>query len=538
MKLARNPHGAVLSFIVAAIFVVVLIGIAFATLLMLIGGNRQGTNANDAGNLNVAKCAPLVQVNGGNAGVDFLDISPTNQFNLTNINEVWGKTLLVNLNEQAMQQQGLSTPVSNANAALTWSRAVSLSRSLSTALNTRAKLVGFHQSVADRNRVNMLTLDRSVDVTGKWRTSCMNRNGESNIVCVPAQLPPGITLASLGNPVVTKIDPKTGKPVILWAGYRGISAAGRSMNFVPFEYGSIPHHVSLKTFVANTLAKNPMPRCPNSVPNAFESVAVVKDSSLRDHLFDSAALSSMGVRKPTTPPHIPNGFIRFRLGQDTMRYVYHFAGVHNLGGWDYPNTDTPLAKLDPGLYSDDGIADPTFPSTFKLAFSYGHQYHDPSNGNEPTLFMALFGMGDPNDLAVYGKLRAMLVNRANQIKPGVTWPQIAELLHSTSIKNNPGPFKLQLVGSNLAIVPDSDLSQVADGKSERTVNGSITDSQNKLHFVDHVPGSIPLPHGMSIAKVHWTVWTHHIDMTPGTGANKALLDIVQDDDAVGHFKPM
>lgn len=532
MKLARKPHGAVLSFIVAAIFVVVLIGIAFATLLMLIGGNRQGTNANDAGNLNVAKCAPLVQVNGGNAGVDFLDISPTNQFNLTNINEVWGKTLLVNLNEQAMQQQGLSTPVSNANAALTWSRAVSLSRSLSAALNTRAKLVGFHQSVADRNRVNMLTLDRSVDVTGKWRTSCMNRNAESNIVCVPAQLPPGITLASLGNPVVTKIDPKTGKPVILWAGYRGISAAGRSMNFVPFEYGSIPHHVSLKTFVANTLAKNPMPRCPNSVPNAFESVAVVKDSSLRDHLFDSAALSSMGVRKPTTPPHIPNGFIRFRVVPDNMQYFYHFptpfsAPIH-VGG--YPN----LPKLR-GQYKSNGVSDPTAPGTsFDIAFQYGHQYEDPAMGNASTLYMAVFAMGPQMDAEpMYDSLKNMLVNRCNQIRPGTTWEQIKALLHSTNVPPAGGTFILKLNGSALGI-DTADSGLAPDGKPMPAIEGIVKNSANTLTSVIHT--GPPIVHG-GIPKGFHTFWIHHLDVIPGSGANKALLDVVQVDHADGHFYP-
>ncbi|MBY0547532.1 MAG: hypothetical protein K2W95_09585 [Candidatus Obscuribacterales bacterium] len=534
MKLARKPHGAVLSFIVAAIFVVVLVGIAFATLLMLIGGNRQGTNANDAGNLNVAKCAPLIQVSGGAAGADFLDISPTNRFDLTNINQVWGKTLLINLNEQAMQQQGLSTSASSANAAQVWARAQSISRSLSRALNTRSTKEGFHQNVADRNRVNMLTLEKSVDVSGDWRTSCMNRGTESNLNFLDSQLPPGITEASLGTPTVVKTDSKTGQQRKFWMGYRGIRAAGRFINFVPFEFEGAPHHVSLKPFVANTLAKRPMPTWTNPVPNAFESVAFVDDAGARRHTFDSVALSHVRTR---TTPQVPDGFIRFRLGQDTMRYVYRLAGDHHLGGWKYPGVNT-LPKLDPGPYSDTNIADPTYPTSyFKLAFSYGHQYHDPANGNEPTLFMALFGMGDPDDLSVYGNLRNMLRTRANQIKPGTTWQQIAALLHATSIRNNRGPFKLKLVGSNLAIVPDSDLSAVADGRTVRTVNGSITDSPNKLHFVEHVFPVGPIPHGMTIQKFHKTEWTHHVDMTPGTGANKALLDILQDDDAVGTFGP-
>lgn len=528
MKLARKPHGAVLSFIVAAIFVVVLIGIAFATLLMLMGGNRQGTNANDAGNLNVAKCAPLIQVAGGAAGQDFLDISPTNQFNLTNINEVWGKTLLVNLNEQAMQELGASTGTSSANAALTWARAQNISSRLSTALNTRAKKEGFHQSVADRNRVNMLTLEKSVDVSGNWRTSCMNRGTESNLNFVSSQLPPGITEASLGTPTVEKTDSRTGQKRKFWMGYRGIKAAGRFINFVPFEFEGAPHHVSLKPFVANTLTRKPMPTWTSPVPNAFESVAFVEDAGLRQHTFDAAALAHV---RPRTTPQITNGFVRFRLGQDSMKYYYHFPTQASPP--IYVGNRAPLVKLTVNGYTDKKN-DPTVPgSTFDITFNYGHQYEDPTTGGR-TLYMALFGMGNSGyDEDVYDRLTTLLENRCNQIKPGTTREQIKQLLHSTPIPALGGTFILRLNGSNL-VVESADNAVMADGKALPPIDCSMPNSANTLTSVIHTGPTIV--HGGLPKRFH-TDWTHRIDIVPGTGANGALLDVVADDDVVGHFYP-
>lgn len=519
MNLARKPHGAVLSFIVASIFILVLVGIAFAALLMLMGGSRQGTNANDAGNLNVAKCAPSIQVVVPSAGADFLDISSNSHFDLTNINEVWGKTLLINLNEQAMRQRGLSTPASSANAGRVWTGARDISARLSEALNTQAKMVGFHQSVADRNRVNMLTPDRTVDVTGRWRTSCMNRGAESNIIFVPEQLPPGITLPSLGNPVVQVKDPKTGKQVFLWSGYRGIAAAGRTMNFVPFEYGSIPHHVSLKPFVANTLAKAPLPGLPCTVPNAFESVALVKDSSLRDHLFDSVALASMGLRKPTTPPQVNGGFIRISLTPDTVNW---YPYLMHRGHYD----EGMLTKsVSPGTYFDGHVDDPTIPTaSFEVGFNYGHQY---AGG---TLHSALFAMSSDQDEGMYGALKNLIVQRANEINPGATWSQIAPLLHSVGPVMPGDEYIIRRKGSTkhfeiIKVIPDS--VPHADGGTEKSVDGVITDSANQIVHLEHkmAPG-VP-PHGGF--KKWWTEWHHQLHVTPGTGSNGALLDIRQQD---------
>jgi Flp pilus assembly protein TadG len=52
MKVNRNRTGAALSFVVVASLFLVIVGVAFAFLVALLSGSRQGTNANDAGNLN------------------------------------------------------------------------------------------------------------------------------------------------------------------------------------------------------------------------------------------------------------------------------------------------------------------------------------------------------------------------------------------------------------------------------------------------------------------------------------------------------
>lgn len=525
---ARKPHGAVLSFIVAAIFVVVLLGIAFASLLMLMGGSRQGTNANDAGNLNVAKCAPLVRVAGGSDGDPFfLPIAADNMFDLTNINDVWGKTLLVCLNEEAMRQQGASTSLSSAAAGEVWTHAQAISSRLTAALNTRAKLEGFHQSVAHRNRVNMLTPDRSVDVTGKWRTSCMNRETESNMLYSVDQLPPGISVASL--PIVKKIDPKTGKDVYFWMGYKGIKAAGRFINFVPFEYGGAPHHVSLKTFVANTLTQSPMPTWTSPVPNAFESKSSVEDAGLRHHTFDAAALSHV---KERALPKIEDGFIRFRLGEDSVTYKY--MGI-------FVASRNPLLKRR-WLYSEPHLVDPTLPTSyFELLFDYGHQYADPAAGNEPTLYKALFATRTDSD-SLYRPLKTLLMNRVKQIKPGTEWPEIASLLHSTTGIAPRASYILRLDGSKQFVIerefPNSGLPP-ADGRPLLpAIEDNVPDpSPNRLHYVIHHFTVPPAPHGAGIPKRHETEWTHRIDLIPGSGAHKALLDVNQDDDAVANFHP-
>lgn len=523
----HSERGAILPFLVTTTLSLVAFGVFLFSLMVWLGGSRQGTNANDAGNLNVAKCAPLISVPGNSL---FSAVAINGGFSLRNINRVWGDTMLVELNERSMELSGTSTAASQANAAATWAAAQDISSRLAKSLNTRSKLEPFYKSVAHRNRLNMLNPPQPIQPIGQWRTSLMNRGGESNVRFFPSQLPPSITLPSLGNPVISKGSDR------FWKGYTPIpGAGGRLIHFVSFESKQMPHAVSLKTFTPDTQKKNPL-QWSFPVPNAFESVGQVTDDLERKHEFDAVALCNT---EDKIQPQIPGGFVRITLLQDRAKWM------------PYGMPGTPAFKLAPKYrttINEYHIIDPLmWGSWWQTQLDYGHQYNEPG-GTTTSLYMALYGMtrtpAQPHLDPMYAPLNSLLLQRVNEIKPGTTMSQICELLHSRQSIQTGDQFFIALNGAgSLAIGAGPlnqhmDLSATADGRFF-PIQNELPNSTNRLtglwHYIPNPPplppfpcAGIPKPHGV-------TYWTHTLKVTPGTGGNGALLDITQQDETRSIF---
>ncbi len=530
MVIRHNSRGAILPFIIVSTIVLAIVVLAMVHLIIRLGGSREGTNANDAGNLNVARCAPLIAVTGGDPL--FAGVSENGKFNLKNINRVWGDALLVNLNERSMELSGTATGTSAANAARAWAGAQDISSRLATTLNTQSKKEPYYHSVANKNRLTMLNTSTELTPISDWRSSFMNRGTESNLIFTPSQLPPLITLPSLGNPVIQKGTTK------FWKGYTPIpGAGGRFINFVPFEFNKQPHCVSLTSFKTESLQQKPMPQWSNPVPNAFESKARVADGDAHTHMFDSVALCNT---KERFQPEMPTGFVRFTLAQDKAKWrPYGFVSTP-------PEKNAPKHR---GAVVEPVIVDPLmWGSWWSATLDYGHQYHEP--GGQTSLYMALYGMSSvpsqPHLDPMYGPLNTLLLNRANEIKPGTTLDQVCNLLHAkTGIKT----WDSFILGSdrsnNLIVVNANNASEMAmlnpyvninahaDGSPLPTISQELQNSANRLssliHFIPNPPPLPPFP-CIGIPKSGTTSWKHELKVTPGSGGNGALLEVTQVDE--------
>lgn len=532
MKKRNNQKGAFLPFIIVSLIILVIVIVGLMQLLVSLGGSRQATNANDAGNLNVAKCAPLVTV--ADPDPAFAGVSDDGKFGLTNVNRVWGQALLVNLNERSMELTGTSTAQSRADAELSWNSAQRISSALATKLNQRKNLEPYFTSIANDNRTSLLNSKAHLKPSEVWRTSLMNRNTESNLIYSSAQLPPGITLGSLGNPVIKKGNST------YWKGYTAIPGAnGRLIHLVSFESGQAPHRVSLKNFVSDMQKTKPL-NWNNPVPNAFESQSSIVDNASRTHTFDSVALCNT---KQKYQAAIPSGFIRFTLKQDHAKWFpYYIPGIP-------PQRNAPKHHT---LIVESYIVDPfIWGSWWRPTLNYGAQYQD-ATGN--SLYMALYGMTKtpqtPHLDPAYSSLNNLLLRRANEVKPGTSLDQVCSLLHNKTGIHANQTFVLALDKfENLTIVDTAvpsevsllkhplNLSAAADG-APKTMKASRTDDINKLkallHFIPNPPPLPPFP-CIGIPKSGTTIWTHQLTVTPGTGANGNLLDIEQVDETSSYW---
>jgi hypothetical protein len=216
-----------LTFIVAAVFVVALIGVAIIYFMMMFGGRCELQNAVDAGTLSVARrCLTQIFVRADQGSASFFnDVTNDKQeMNLENLNYCLAKSMLVCINQQAMAAQGESSDDSAKNSSDVFENTRRMSTLLDERLGEADKLKEFFYSVAQANSLRMLG-KTELKVKTPIDRAYLDRGDKSSVYINSSELPTGFNAAEL-KPVTS--GGKTWLP-----GYVPLDIGARGFNFVP-----------------------------------------------------------------------------------------------------------------------------------------------------------------------------------------------------------------------------------------------------------------------------------------------------------------
>lgn len=524
-EFGRDSKGATLGFVVAAIGVLVAIVFVIWMVLSTIGGQRELSNAVDAGTLNAANQAPKVRVTPSPAAAAvFADcLAADGTVGLDNINKVQAKALLLMLNSRSLNMIGKGTPQSDINFQHAFNASREIENKLSDQLNNAANLHGYFTEVADANDVRMVNCVNNVKPVAGWQTACLNRGQESNVYLQQDQLPPKIKLTDL--PTKKLAD---GRDYL--CGYTPINfGAGKAINFVSFESGQQSHLVSLKTAQAGNAVSAPIAGIPKPVPNTFKCGGEMTDTRSRERLCWSAAICNQ--RAVTAPAAMEGAFVHITLKQDGLRF---FPWQNPLLGLLPPaktkKSATSVMKVYPGLIGGLGLL--VFQAT--NGAQYDKKTAFPTANN---LLHALYWQGNASQ---YERVDEQLLSRVNQIKPGVSAKQLQDLLMTVPVpKTNSAEYWIARdQGGELKVFTPATMTgmnkiALANAKSDIKPDGKP----------GTIIGHVPMVKGNSSKALEitftpfikikmvpsGTLTRHEVVYQPGSGVNGSLLDIEQRD---------
>lgn len=322
-RTGHNKIGSTLALGLLLAFFLVILGIGFFCFSLYFGGARETKNAVDAGALNVGRKVLTINVSlsGDPTQQFYRDVTDSNgNINLTNINRVWGKALMVAINVDAATQLGNAGNASTS-ADSAFQGAHDISDNLCQQLTTPSNLYGFFNDYANQNSTRMLGVGSKVEATpnANWQTSLMDRNAESNIQ-VTDNLPVGYTLNSSFTTGSTR-NPVPSKAVGLnyLVGYRPLTLLNHDFWQVPFKFEEKPHLLASSSFHSNQQPPNNLPKSwPLAVPNGYSVDGHTVNTG--NSLPESAQSWVQTNPQQVFPLQIPHGFIRVRLKQNTLQW--------------------------------------------------------------------------------------------------------------------------------------------------------------------------------------------------------------------------
>jgi len=263
----RDFRGASLALVIAFAGLLLICLIAAFQLSNLFGASEEARNGVDAGALAVAVRSVDVKTGPQSIYGDCVDNSGS--IGLTNINRVFGKSLLVNANVQSMvnQQQAGGTALANAEQATTGAQAIN--DELFLGLTNKSNESSLFNTVASLRGAKMLTGSANVvpSAQGEWPTAALLRGHASNLLMSQTQIP---TDANVRVPTVA-----TGAGTFA-PGYTPVTINDKNFYFVAFNPNEKPHLVSNSLFDANRIDRVPIAGVSNPIPNAFSAVGAVQ----------------------------------------------------------------------------------------------------------------------------------------------------------------------------------------------------------------------------------------------------------------------
>ncbi len=318
IKRRQREKGVSTALALSLCFILVLLVYGFFQLALLMGGSSETRNATDAGALSVGKDvfnakALHTKPDLTNDEKQYFDVSDSkNQYSLTNVNRVWGQSLLVGLNVQAMQQDGSYTQQAKDHADKLFDSAEAISDRLADQLNTPDNLYPLFNGTSEQNATNMLGSTSSVtSLPGdQWQTSLVDRGIESNIQITSDQLPGSGDAQNIG--FVKGADGSSYVP-----GYKPIKVLDHYYTFVPFKTGERPHLISENTFSSNKNSVNPINEWKKPIPNAFSVHGATKGQQNYSQRAKSYVLSNPQRQFPLEMPY---GFIKIHLDGNTAKF--------------------------------------------------------------------------------------------------------------------------------------------------------------------------------------------------------------------------
>ncbi len=405
-KSNRNENGAMMGFVVALIFVIVLVGAGLFTVGLLFSGNREFTNAVDSGTLNAARMSVTLKADIDNGTVEsqYSDVAENgSSFSLRSINRMWGKCLLCMLNQQEMAQDGYDSGDSYQHAEALYSAAKSISERLTSKLNDPSNIEPFFtQMVATESERALGSATKVVQEPGSgWKTSLMDRNVESNVAVYPEQLP----ILDISGVNGTKASDN----LQYFQGYNPIKVLDQYITFVPLRYSGQPHLVSSKDFTADM---NAIPNCAVAIPNAFSCQGQTVGQN-----HDTQHARAFAIANPlkTYDLSIPHSFIHISLGTNTCHFWCDAV--------PYPIYDQTFGYAPPSpFFAQSGPMDATAAVATATVTPLGLEFMP------YTIWGALTSLS--NSGGSYPNLKKVLTQRCNEMKHGFQESDLESVLSS------------------------------------------------------------------------------------------------------------
>jgi hypothetical protein len=432
-----------LSIVLAFFLLTMLLGLFW--LSMYFGGEREAKTAGDAGALNVGKQTATLKIalQPGDETNNFLDVSDSGQVDLTNLNRVWAKALLVAINGAQMQTDG-SIGSAETDVQQMQSDADAISGRLATQLSDPTNLTNFYLQYANQNSTRMLGNGSSVqvgdDMIMNWSTSFLDQPAggnpigtpyESNVLIDPSsQFPPGYDASQIKT-----VNPKKDSAHTYLVGYLPYNVMNMNFWQVPFRFGERPHLVAKSEFAQfndpNKLG--PPGWSPNAVPNAFSTLGATANN--RQYGALAAAWVQSNPQK-TFQAAMPGGYVRIFIHSNKLVWTV----VGSCTPPFYQETDSydfyPVQYVTPTFVSIPVIACATATPTGIV----GNEY------TIPTVFTALYAL--PPIPPMSCQSFSELLQRVNQIHPGTSSSSLIGTLSSMPLNPTGGDQEFAIYNIN------------------------------------------------------------------------------------------
>jgi hypothetical protein len=479
---------------------------------MTIGGSKESQNATEAGALNMASQQfNKVRVKAQDPyEKQFSDVFDTQKgVTLANVNRVWAKTLLANINVAAMGDT-YGSAQANTHAQELFDAASRMSDRLTGQLENTSVMSPLFDEMSGRNVISMTGVHAGVKAVDlkDWSTSLVDRQIESNIQLSSDQMPLGFDYKKLKTTQVQGAD--------RLQGYAPISVNGKNICFVPFKNNERTQLISAKVFDENTLKAKPLPEWKTPVPNAFKTYGQADGSKYK------GIACVLANPQRTFSMNMPAGFVRISLLRNEADCIVG-PNMPKSVSYDYDtavhfveSTEDSLSWPGPKV----GIND-----TDELANIYlGTEF-----GDKCTLKDAIFNR------KINGDVLQALLQRVKEIKPDCTAAQLINLLSGTRAETGdfiifldssaPDAKNAKLVVAPVSMVkginPAINTNGLADGYL-RTLHTDPLDLLTDYHVFPPLTGAIALTVGGWAPALVGQAEEATLKWAPGSGFDGCL----------------
>lgn len=512
----RSRRAATMGLVIVLSFVLVLLVLAFFYFGLSFGASQETRNAVDAGALNVGKevLSLTISPDKSKPGEDqFEDVADTQgKFGLTNINRAMAKALLVNLNLQAMSEQGQSTGEAERHADLVFAGAESISARLADTIKKSENLYPLFDAISSQNSAQMLGSQVNIkSLPGeKWNNSYVDRGAESNMLTDQGSFP-----ATQANKNISLVKAKDSQAYL--PGYTSIEVGRHNFNFIPYKKDERPHLIAAALYNSNKVENTPLSGWKNPLPNAFST----HGQSTRKNSSEHDAISFVQTNPQRTFKFsIPHSFIRIKLDKNNLKF--------RVNGMSHPEADMQYDFVPPKSTSN------TFPDgvgvgTVSVSATVGLEYVP------PTLFQAIYAL--PGD---HSNVSTVLLQRCREFKPACSEAELNQALSACALQAGINEYLIFPVGDdkegkNIKLAAAASTSAAAQApwlKKDARPDGKEMAIANE--FVGPIPQPSPAPNiaivslfgpGVPVFLPSFITEFGVESWTPGTGYDQCLGEL-------------